>query len=72
MKYPKPTAEIDFLRAAKILIDEYGDDALLIAAQRADAFLARGDFDGQRAWKVIYKTIAELQRTTRTAGDRLH
>jgi hypothetical protein len=72
MKYPKPTAEIDFLRAAKILIDEYGQDAAVIAAQRSDAFLARGDFDGQRAWMAIYKAIEELQRTKRMEGDSLH
>jgi hypothetical protein len=72
MKYPKPTAEIDFLRAAKILIDEYGADAAIIAARRADAFLARADFDGQRAWMAIYKAIEELQRTTRAEGDQIH
>lgn len=72
MKYPKPAAEIDFLRAAKILIDEYGHDALVIAARRANVFLARADFDGQRAWKAIHRAIEELQRTTRSEGDGLH
>ena len=37
---------IDIWRAANLLLKQYGDDALLIAAKRADALLELGEPDG--------------------------
>jgi hypothetical protein len=45
----------DIFRAAKLLIDQHGEDAALRAAQRADELLEEGDVGvGGRlpAWKV--------------------
>ena len=39
----------DIFRAAKLLIDQHGEDAAIRAAQRADALLDEGDLDGCRA-----------------------
>jgi len=36
----------DILRAAKLLIDQHGEDAALRAAQRADELLEEGDVEG--------------------------
>ena len=41
------TAEIDVWRAANIIVKQHGEDAAIIAAQRADALLAEGDIEGQ-------------------------
>ena len=41
------TAEFDIWRAAIIIVKQHGEDAAIIAAQRADALLAEGDIEGQ-------------------------
>lgn len=64
------TEEIDIWRAADLLVKRHGDDAAMVAAQRADELLARGDIDGQRIWKRILAAVSELQRKTPTAGER--
>ena len=48
-------------RAANLLIDEHGTDAEIVAAQRADEMLDRGDRDGQVVWLRIRRAIVELQ-----------
>jgi hypothetical protein len=40
--------DIDIWRAANILIKSHGEDAALVAAQRADELLAEGDVEGER------------------------
>jgi hypothetical protein len=41
----------DIFRAAKLLNDEYGGDAPLQAAGRADELLDEGDVDGAAVWR---------------------
>ena len=48
--------------SANTLIKQYGDGAVLHAAQRADVLLERGDMDGRRVWHRIEAAIRELQR----------
>jgi len=43
----------DIYRAAKLLIDQHGDDAPLQAAGRADELLDEGDVDGAAVWRQI-------------------
>jgi len=62
--------ERDIWRAAKILIDRYGDDAAVRAAMRADEMLEAGDLDGQRVWKRIAAAIEEL--TSSDPGGKVH
>jgi hypothetical protein len=40
----------DIWRAANILIQKHGPDAVFHASQRADELLERGDMDGRAAW----------------------
>ena len=49
---PRPT-DPDIYRSAAALIEHHGDHALLEATTRADAVLAKGDFDGWRVWLSI-------------------
>ena len=52
--------DIDIWRAAKFLIKEHGVDAEIIASERADLMLDRGDLDGLIVWKRIRRAIADL------------
>jgi hypothetical protein len=53
--------DIDIWRAANLLIRQHGVEAKIVAAQRADELLDRGDVDGQRVWVRITRAISELQ-----------
>ena len=54
-------SDLDIYRAANLLIKQHGSDAKLVAAQRADQMLDRGDVDGVQVWRRIRRAIAELQ-----------
>ena len=55
----------DIFRAAKLLIDQHGEDAALRAAQRADELLEEGDLDGSAVWGRILAAVEELRRGRR-------
>ncbi len=57
------TDEIDIYRAAKLYIDQHGDQAALQAAMQSDAQFAAGDLDGAATWRRIIKAIEVLQAT---------
>jgi len=61
----------DIFRAAKLLIDQHGDDAPIRAAQRADVLLEEGDLDGALVWRRILDAIDEMQRSLRE-GEALN
>jgi len=56
---------IEIYRSAKLYIDQYGADAAVQAAMRADALPERGDMEGASVWKRIVRAIAERQTTER-------
>ena len=62
----------DVWRAAGLLIKRHGDDAAIVAAQRADELLAASDFEGCRIWKRILEAVAELTRATPAEGERVN
>jgi len=53
--------DLDIWRSAKALINNYGDDATIHAAMRADELLAQGDMDGTAIWCQIIEAKKELQ-----------
>ena len=55
------TPDIDIWRAANLLIKQHGDDAEIVAAQRADLMLERGDPEARLVWLRIKRAIEELQ-----------
>jgi hypothetical protein len=57
-----PVPDIEIWRTAKILIVNHGDDAHLIAANRADELLAASDFEGVIVWKRILAAIIEWRQ----------
>ena len=55
-----PVVDIDVYRSAKLLIDQYGQDALIEAALKADELLDAGDLDGQAVLMRIRKAVLKL------------
>jgi hypothetical protein len=66
------TSGLDIYRTASVLIREHGDEADLVAAQRADCFLEAGDVDGQMIWKRVLKAIKEIQREVPRDGEAVN
>jgi hypothetical protein len=56
-------AEIDIYRAAKLMIEYYGNEAAIHAALRADYFYKDGDMEGFKTWKRIVDAIKVMQNT---------
>ena len=54
------TSKFDIWRAAKLLVDQNGDDAPIRAAQRPDELLAAGDMEGRSVWLLILEAIKQL------------
>jgi hypothetical protein len=54
-------SDLDLYRAAHLMMHEYGHDAELEAARRANQMLARGDRDKLLIWFGIWWTIAEMR-----------
>ena len=53
--------EIDIWRAANLLLKQHGENAEIVAAQRADEMLERGEIEGQRVWLRIRRAVAQWQ-----------
>jgi hypothetical protein len=66
------TSEIDIYRTANVLIREHGDEAYLVAAERAGSFLDAGDIDGSMTWKRVLKAIKEIQREEPREGEAVN
>ena len=54
---------LDIYRAANLLVKQHGLDAEHHAAQKADEFLAKGDYEGAVVWKLITAAVKELLLT---------
>ncbi len=50
-------------RAARLLVKQYGEDAPIHAAWRADELLDGGDLAGGAAWKAIKRAAETLLAT---------
>ena len=55
------TSDLDIYRAAKLLVEEHGEEAPIEAALSATAMLEKGDLDGYAIWKRILLAVKELQ-----------
>jgi hypothetical protein len=63
---------IDVWRTAHVLLKEYGAEAGLLAARRADALLDLGDPEGFAVWKRVAGAIADLERQKPTRDEHLN
>lgn len=63
---------LDLYRAANVITKQYGLDAPVHAAIRADAALEAGDLEGYEMWKGILKAVEELLRVEPGDGERVN
>ena len=61
-------SDLDILRAADLMMHEFGGDAELEAANCIDRMRGRADWDALLIWARIQRTIAMLDLTTTPAG----
>jgi hypothetical protein len=61
----------DIVRAAKLMIDQHGDEASWRAARRADDLEKGGASSGCAIWRQVITAIEELQRGRRE-GEALN
>jgi len=54
-------SKLDIYRAANMLIERHGADAIIEAAKMIDAMLDRGDLEGRAVWLSIKQAITDLQ-----------
>jgi hypothetical protein len=66
------TSDLDIYRTASVLIREHGDEADLVAAQRADSFLEAGDMEGSAVWRRVLKAIKEIRREEPREGEAVN
>ena len=57
-------SDLDILRAAHLMMHEYGGDAELEAANYIERIRGRADWNKLLTWARIQRTIAVLDRTT--------
>ena len=57
---------LDIFRAAKLVIDNHGEDASLYAAARTAVLAGKGDAEGAAIWPQIAEAVEELQRKRRS------
>lgn len=64
--------DIDIWRAAQQMRKQFGIDAAIQAALRADKLLDQGDTDGHGVWNRVVAAINELDRSTPRVGEAQH
>jgi len=69
MRSAKTMSQLDVYRTAKELIDQYGDEAPLIANMRADALSARHDVAAAAMWLGVMRAIKVL--TSKRRGGEI-
>jgi hypothetical protein len=68
------TDQATVYRAAKVLIDQHGQDAPIFAAMRADEHLANGEMDDYRLWgricaaEACRRPVVDIQWTREAFG----
>ena len=56
--------ELDFLRAAGLMLKRYGDKALEQSSARANELTGDGDHDAADTWRRIATVVAQLADNT--------
>ena len=63
------TYDLEIYRMANTLLQKYGAQAPLIAAEGADAEKENGDMVAELVWTAVLHAMRELTRTKRGAGE---
>ena len=59
-------------QAAATLVQQYGDDAEVVATMRAAEFAAQGDVDALHAWDLIIEYLVALREGNSEAVEQLN
>jgi len=63
------TSELEIWRAATLVLDQHGNEALAVAEARGQALLDQADIDGWTRWMRIAAAVLERQtQLSRTAS----
>ncbi len=63
---------LDIYRSANVIMKQYGQDAAVEAAMRADAMLETGNLGGYTVWRRVLRAVGELQRVGPRPGGKVH
>ena len=63
--------ELDAYRAAKLLLDSKGEDAMAYARERIADLTVQGDMAGRSAWLRIAAAMAVLGAEVPVVGQRI-
>jgi hypothetical protein len=66
------TSHLDIYRAANELIHQYGEEAAIRAAMRADSLAEKGDLDGYAVWRRILTAIDEILADANAPSRHVH
>jgi hypothetical protein len=58
---------LEIYRAAKLLINQHGEDAPIRAVERVDELLDEGNAEGALVWRGIVRAIKEPQQEWRSS-----
>ena len=56
-------SDLDIYRAANLLIERHGNEAMFEATKMIDTMLSNGDLEGRAVWRRIKQAITDLQAT---------
>lgn len=57
-------AELDIWRTAKLMVERFGEDAVVETSMRVDQMAADNDLVGRRVWLLVLAAVRELQNTS--------
>jgi hypothetical protein len=66
------TDDLDIYRSAKLIIDQYGEDAAGHAAKMSDKMATKDDTVGYTMWELIRNAIDELQAREPAKDSTVH
>ena len=52
--------ELDVHRTAKLLADQHGESAVLVASEKAEKLWRQGDTEGASTWERVARAIAAV------------
>lgn len=64
--------EKDIYRAAKLMINQHGDRAIIEAMMKQNEMLSKQDNDGARVWQKIADAIEWMQIDPELSGEECH
>jgi hypothetical protein len=67
-----PVDDTEIWRQAHHLLKTHGDEAEVVAADRADLALGRGEVDNFNFWRRVANAVAELSRQTPGSSEPLN